>query len=314
MIATLTRSMIVLHAIVWTGLALLLVQLAGLSWLAALPAAASVLLGLRAAIVFNNYLLSGALRQTTGAGKQVPFMRMTGCILQEFWWSMVCWFWLFPVGRPFSVTANDPGQLSVLLLHGYGANSGFWLPLSRRLRLAGISHAAIDLEPVLASIDDYASQISAAMDRLCEASGCTQLIVIGHSMGGLAARACLRTFGSSRVACLITLGTPHFGSTLAGYGVGLNARQMLPPGADSLEWVAKLDASEDTATRSLFICVSSRHDNIVSPQDSARLPGATNIVLDLLGHVALGFDAKLGDELIAEISSIRQNRSRSRNQ
>jgi triacylglycerol esterase/lipase EstA (alpha/beta hydrolase family) len=128
-------------------------------------------------------------------------------------------------------------------------------------------------------------------------------------MGGLAARAWLRACGSQRAARIITLGTPHFGSTLAGYGLGKNARQMLTPAGDASSWIAQLDASENAELRSLFVSVGTRHDNIVSPQSSALLPGATNITLDLVGHVALGFDAGVGEQVLAEIMSVRRSRS-----
>jgi pimeloyl-ACP methyl ester carboxylesterase len=39
----------------------------------------------------------------------------------------------------------------VLLLHGYGCNSGYWAHLAPRLDAARISHASVDLEPVWAT-------------------------------------------------------------------------------------------------------------------------------------------------------------------
>lgn len=64
------------------------------------------------------------------------------------------------------------------------------------------------------------------------------LLLVGHSMGGLVARAYLRRYGELRVARLITLGTPHRGSLLAHLGIGRNARQM-EPGSVWLRELAK---------------------------------------------------------------------------
>lgn len=309
MIAALTRSMIALQAILLFLVAWGLMKLGWPGWQWALPTAALMLIAIRAAIIFNNYLLSAALKQPMDGGGRVPAFRFAARITQEFWWSMVCWFRLFPTGRPFLVVTGDAGRPPVLMLHGYGANAAFWQPFSRKLAQAGISHSAVDLEPVLAGIDDYAPLIGDAVDALCRASGAPRVILLCHSMGGLAARAWLRQCGPDRVARIITLGTPHHGSTLAGYGLGLNARQMLPPAGEPSDWLTALAAAEDEARRALFVSIYSRHDNIVAPQSSAILPGARNVGLDLVGHVALGFDREVGERVLAEIISVRQSRS-----
>ncbi len=309
MIASLTRAMIALQLLSFAAIALLLMKFAKFGWPGATISSALLLLLARASIIVNNYFLSGAVRQPAANGARAPRVALAGRIAQEFWCSLLCWFKLFPFGRPFTVLADGDTALPVLMLHGYGSNSGFWQAFSRRLSTAGISHAAVDLEPVLAGIDTYAAQIDAAARTLCSATGAPQVILLCHSMGGLAARAWLRACGSALAARVITLGTPHFGSTLAGYGMGTNAQQMLTPAGNPGSWIARLDASEDEEIRKLFVSVYTRHDNIVSPQSSAILPGASHIALDLVGHVALGFDDGVGERVLAEISSVRQSKS-----
>ncbi len=306
MIAALTRFFILLQLATLAALAFLFIRFGLVATpVLALLASAALLTSLRAAIIFNNYLLSGALKQRMGDGSRLPLWPMAGRIAQEFWCSMRCWWRLFPLARPAVVAINgDPG-LPVLMLHGFGANSGFWQPLAQRLQGAGISHATIDLEPVLGSIDDYAGLIEAQARQLCRASGATQLVVVGHSMGGLAARAWMRSYGHERVARLITLGTPHAGSWLASYGAGRNARQMVPPGADDGAWLNQLARSETLAMRERVLSIWSRHDNIVAPQDSAALPGSRQIALDLVGHVALGFDPAVHALVLDDIVAVR---------
>ena len=310
MIASLTRFIIVLQLATLAAISFLFVHFDVIATPApALLASAGLLSSLRAAIIINNYLLSGALKQRMGDGARAPALKLAARVAQEFWCSMLCWFRLFPFARPAVIAIEGDRGLPVLMLHGFGANSGFWLPLSRRLRKAGISHATVDLEPVLGSIDDYADLIDARATMLCQATGASELIVIGHSMGGLAARAWMRRHGSARVAQLITLGTPHFGSWLASYGSGINAGQMVPPGDDAGAWLNQLATSETPAMRARVLSIWSRHDNIVSPQDAALLPGATHVALDLVGHVALGFDPAVLDRVMVAISSVRQSRS-----
>ena len=312
MIARLTRFVILLQLLTLTGLSALFFSLGWIdSFAISLLCAAAILMLIRASIIFNNFFLSGALRQPMGDGQPAPLLSSSARMLQEFWYSMVCWFHLFPLARPFHIRFAGDAYPPVLLLHGYGANSGFWKPLSKRLSNAGIGHAAIDLEPILGSIDDYAEMIEMSAQQLCRDNGVETIVIVGHSMGGLAARAWLRRYGDHRLARLITLGTPHFGSTLAGYGLGENARQMLPPlsGKPSDDdWLTILASSEGSALREKMTSIYSRHDNIVSPQKSSQLPGATNVAFDLIGHVALGFDSQVIALLMNEITRARESR------
>lgn len=279
MIASLTRSIILLQMLALGGLAALPVHLQWLRWPGALLAAAASLTLLRAAIIFNNYLLSGALRQPMTDGRAAPKLPLLARIAQEIWGSMWCWFRLFPFARPFRVVHRSDGLPPVLMLHGYGANSGFWKP--------------------------FAALVEAEVDALLQASGASQVVLLCHSMGGLVARAWIRRHGLARVARVVTLGTPHFGSTLAGYGMGLNASQMQHANGQPSAWLAQLAASESDASRALFVSILTRHDNIVAPQSSAELPGATNIAIDLVGHVALGFDARVHQLTLSHILAAR---------
>lgn len=312
MIAHLTRIMILFQLLTLVFIAALLKQFQTLdSWSLALAASAAILMLVRASIVFNNFFLSGALRQPCADGRRLGLLTMALMMLREFWFSMLCWFRLFPFARPYDRHFEGDLRPPVLLLHGYGANSGFWERLHRRLSADRIGHGAVDLEPVLGSIDSYADHIEEAVHRLLEANHASSVIVVCHSMGGLAARAWLRRYGPQRVARVITLGTPHAGSLLAGYGIGINARQMLPSSAwnsGERHWLSALSTSEDSSVRSLLVSLWSRHDNIVMPQNSAELGHAKNIVVEGVGHVALGFDARVLDQVMQEISAARRSR------
>ena len=191
------------------------------------------------------------------------------------------YYMLRPIGLQLVPGARG---LPVLLIHGYACNSGYWLPMSKLLREAGISHYGIDLEPPGASIDDYVPQVQAAVARLRRETGSRQVIMVGHSMGGLVARAYLRQHGGAQLARVITLGTPHHGTALAHFGPGSNAAQMRRGSA----WLAGLAASEANTQRTLISSIYSVHDNIIAPQDSSALPGARNLVFGAIGHVALG--------------------------
>jgi pimeloyl-ACP methyl ester carboxylesterase len=298
MIASLTRSIILLQMLALVALAALVVHLQWLAWPGALLGSAAWLMLVRIAILFNNYLLSGVLRQPLTNGRPAPKLQLFIRIAQECWCSLRCWFHLFPSARTCRIRYENDARPPVLMLHGYGANSGYWKPFATLLAQDRISHAAIDLEPILADIDDYAKHIEHEVANLLMATGASQVILLCHSMGGLAARAWIRRYGPTRVARVITLGTPHFGSTLAGYGMGRNAMQMQNNGGEPSAWLAQLAASETDEVRALFVSISTQHDNIVAPQSSAILPGANNRMVNLIGHVALGFDQAMNRQTL----------------
>jgi pimeloyl-ACP methyl ester carboxylesterase len=186
----------------------------------------------------------------------------------------------------------------VILLHGYGCNSGYWSHLAPMLEAARISHACPDLAPLGASIDDYVPAVARAVEALCQATGAAQVVLVGHSMGGLTARAYLRAHGAARVARIITVGTPPHGSPLASLGPGANARQMQREN----DWLRTLAAGEGAEARALVTSIYSHHDNIVAPQTSSVLPGARNLAFGGIGHVALGADPRVLSCILHELA------------
>jgi triacylglycerol esterase/lipase EstA (alpha/beta hydrolase family) len=191
-------------------------------------------------------------------------------------------------------------------VHGYGANGGYWVHLAAMLDAAHVSHATVDLDPLFGDIDGYVPQVEEAARALCAATGAARLVVVGHSMGGLVARAWLRRGGAALAARVITLGTPHYGSMLARLAPGINGAQMRRGAGQRPEsaWLRALADGESAATRGLVTSIWSHHDNMVAPQDSSFLPGARNIEFGGIGHVALGRDPRVLAEVMREIDEV----------
>jgi triacylglycerol esterase/lipase EstA (alpha/beta hydrolase family) len=61
----------------------------------------------------------------------------------------------------------------------------------------------------------FADQVAAKIDAVLAATGAAQVTVVGHSMGGLVARAYLAKHGGAKVRRVVTIGTPHHGSVFA---------------------------------------------------------------------------------------------------
>jgi triacylglycerol lipase len=311
MIARITRILLLTQAIFAVAICVLAIKL----WSVANPFIAALLgliavLAFRLAITINNFYLAWRFRSPVPDGFNLNGRQTVRLILQEFQATM----WTSSWGMPFQSfdkhVASRPKGLPVLLVHGYGCNSGYWRSMSKVLAKAGITHYAINLEPVFASIDDYASVVHKAVEALRAETGTEKVVIVAHSMGGLAARAYVRDHSIAHVAKIITLGTPHRGTALAHHAVGINTEQMRwsPEGEHgvSSEWLQQLQEQEDEATRAPFVSIYSHHDNIISPQTSSHLSGAKNIELHGIGHVALALDPKVQAIVIDEILKASQ--------
>lgn len=278
----------------------LMILLAGLAGLVGLAG----LLLVRFAITLHNFQL--AARVASPCPEKLGKAQWLRLLLAEFYstlysssWAMLrCAFerhW-------FGASTTPP----VLMVHGYVCNSGYWHRLSRVLQRERINHFALDLEPVFGSIDDYVPMLRQAVESICRESGSEQVIIVAHSMGGLAARAYMRDYGSVRVARLITIGSPHHGTGIATRGPGVNSRQMewLAKDGSKSEWLQALDKAETPESRKLMTSIFSYQDNIISPQLSSVLDGAKNVPFVGIGHVELALHPKIHACVLDEIRSV----------
>jgi len=273
----------------------------------ALALGVGAVLLVRLLITANNFVLSARFSSATPAAFRLGALGRLRLFGEEFMATLLHSSWFMARARAGRRIYPDAAAPPVLLLHGYGCNSGYWTHLRRRLDAARISHASLDLEPVTGDIEDYVPLVQRAAEALCADSGAPRLIVVAHSMGGLVARAWMRAHGSARVARVITLGTPHHGTSLANFGVGRNAAQMRRAGAAGAgaesDWLRALAASESAATRALVTSIYTHHDNIIAPQTSSVLPGARNIEFGGIGHVALGRNPRILNRVMDEIAT-----------
>jgi triacylglycerol lipase len=183
--------------------------------------------------------------------------------------------------RALAARADDP---LIVMVHGWLCNAGLWRPLIRRLRRLGLENICnVTLRPVLGSIDTMAAALDEAVSPLRAAAPGRPVVLVTHSTGGLVARRWLQRLDTAARGSitLITIGCPHGGTRIARLGLGAAARQMRLGSA----WLADLNADE--RGRGDVICIASRTDDIVTPQENAQLPGAQAVVVPAVGHFGL---------------------------
>ncbi len=314
MVARITRILLFLQMAIAVALFVLAVKVWHIDSLAlAVAASIGLILLARLLITANNFFISWLYRSETPDALRLNRRQACRLFFGEFGASMASSSWTMAFHRFSKRSVRNPTALPVLLVHGYGCNSGYWHAMSKALAKARITHYAVDLEPILGSIDDYVPAVQRAVEAVCDETGQGKLIIVAHSMGGLVTRAYLRDHGRDRIAKVITLGTPHRGTGLANFGIGRSSMQMRWKGdaikGESSDWLSKLANTEDDALRALFVSIYSHHDNIVSPQTSSCLAGAANIEFHGIGHVALAFSPAIQARVIEEIRAASRQAS-----
>jgi pimeloyl-ACP methyl ester carboxylesterase len=189
---------------------------------------------------------------------------------------------------------NSAGRRSVVLVHGYLCNRGFWNSWMCRLHALGIPYCAVTLEPIFGSIDDAVAAIDRVVSEVTQATGLAP-VVVAHSMGGLSVRAWMRAQATDdRVHRVVTIGSPHQGAWLARYASSRNAKQMRigSPWLEALKW------SEPASRYRRFTCFYGRCDNMVFPMECATLPGADNRHVDEAAHIQMAHRDEVFGEVI----------------
>ncbi|GAA4411317.1 alpha/beta fold hydrolase [Quisquiliibacterium transsilvanicum] len=290
-IARILRILVLLELLCAAGLATWLGADAGWSWAAAVPAGLAAPLLVHAGVVGLNFGVASLAGSPTPEAQRLSLAGAASTYFREVADSIRTFQFALPWRHPAPLAGAGPSssEVPVLLVHGYFCNRQIWRPFAAWLAERGHAVEALDLDPAFCSIDDYVPQLSEAVRRLRERTGAHRVALIGHSMGGLVARAWIRSTGGDLAARVVTIGTPHRGTFHARLGLGEGTRQMRMDSA----WLQALDASEDAELRSRFTVLLSHHDNIVAPQSIQTLAGARTIEFSGIGHLSLAYDRRV---------------------
>lgn len=207
-----------------------------------------------------------------------------------------------------AVAQNRPG--TVVLVPGYGGSTSELEVLADRLRAAGhpavVVHLPGDGEADLQTyVPALATAVTAALG-----SGAPSVDVVGYSAGGIIARLWEAAGGAAVTRRVVTLGSPHHGTALAALGNSLlpvacpTACQQLVPGSALLD---RLNRGDETTPGPSWLSLWTGTDTVVTPPDSARLAGATNVELQRIcpglttTHSQLPGDAHVQDVVLAAL-------------
>ncbi|MGE4070273.1 MAG: esterase/lipase family protein [Lysobacterales bacterium] len=267
-----------LALLVWVALAL---RAQGWTWLGAASSVVLVWLLLQGLLLAFPYVLKWRLgdwsREIRGSLRQmlrtlsVEAGWMTRFYLIEHPWR----------GAPMQLQPADQ-RLPLLLVHGFLCNGAVWNPLAADLRAAGRSFASVSLEPSYRDFQQQLRDLDAAVSMWLAATGVSRLILIGHSMGGLLARA-YADRDPQRCAAVICVAAPHHGTYLGDWFHGLEGG----PPSPRCRWLQEYNARSQERIAVPALNLWSADDSIVLPAASAQLAATPEQALHGHGHMAL---------------------------
>ncbi|MER7622502.1 alpha/beta fold hydrolase [Streptomyces sp. NPDC126503] len=208
---------------------------------------------------------------------------------------------LSPAPVPDTDPAGDPdpdgevrrvratGRRPVVLLHGFVDNRSVFVMLRRALLRGGRDCVeSLNYSPLTCDLRTAAEVLGRRVEEIRERTGHDEVDVVGHSLGGLIARYYVqRLGGDTRVRTLVTLGTPHAGTTVAPLADAHPLVRQMRPGSEVLRELAE----PAPGCRTRFVSFWSDLDRVMVPVETARLRHADLVVHDVrvsgIGHLAL---------------------------
>jgi triacylglycerol lipase len=208
------------------------------------------------------------------------------------------------------VSQERPGP--VLLVPGYGGSTASLQALADRLIGSGRDATVVSLPGTgTGDLADAARVLGKAVDAALARTGAESVDVVGYSAGGVAARLWVAGGGADVARRVVTLGSPHHGTSLADLAGDLAAGQCplscIQLGIDS-DLLSRLNAGDETPDGPTWVSIWTTQDRTVTPPDSARLEGALNLPVQSvcaqarIGHGDLPRDPLVQAMVLAQLA------------
>ena len=299
LVAQILLTVLMASVLMGTVIAFILVNLLGWAALPALLAGLAAPLALHALFLLLGFLLAAWVGRQARLPRGAEVIDNGGLLKA---WLVECWVaWrAFLVAQPFLggqplASSRRTRRAPVLLVHGHLCNRAIWRPFASWLAARGHPVASVNLQPIFDPLERHTERVHSELRRLLRHTGAEQAILVGHSMGGIVARAMLRDYGHAQVAHLVTIGSPHKGTWFAHFGHQANVRQMRPGSA----FLRDLEAHEAENGLPPTTVALTLHDNVVTPQAAQTLPGALVIAWRGHGHIDLLYREAVYKRLLA---------------
>ena len=211
-----------------------------------------------------------------------------------------------PTAAPAAEQPPEDVPGPVLLVPGYGGRTTDLQPLADRLRATDRDVTVVALpDDGTGDLAGSAAELDRAAVEAMTRTGGESVDVVGYSAGGLIARLWVAESGAEVARRVVTLGSPHHGTTVADLATRY-APDRCPPGCQQMATasalLATLNAVDETPGDADWISIWTTQDSVVTPPESARLEGALNLpVQSVCAGARLSHGQLPGSPLVQEM-------------
>ena len=187
-----------------------------------------------------------------------------------------------------SARVVEPERRSpILFVHGWNSNGGIWVTMMDRFIADGYPAAELVSWSYNTAQSNAitAQELSSKVNEILVATGASKVDIITHSMGALSARYYIKNLGGgTKVDEFVSLGGPNHGTNTALFCGQTSCVEMRP----NSSFLTALNNRDETPGKVIrYATWWSACDQVINPQRSTILSGATNTQTACIDHSSL---------------------------
>lgn len=183
-------------------------------------------------------------------------------------------------------SAQDP----ILFVHGYLESASLWNTMIGRFEKDGYKKSELSAYTYNTSTSNKTlaeTEVKSHVESLLKATGATKVDIVAHSMGSLNSRWYVKFLGGEgKVDDWVSLGGPNHGTETANFCFSTSCVEMRV----GSKFLGELNAGDETPGTVNYGTWWSPCDEIINPDSSVSLSGATNTETACISHTALTTD------------------------
>jgi triacylglycerol lipase len=184
------------------------------------------------------------------------------------------------------VAATATAHTPILFVHGWSESESLWSTMIRNFEREGWRREELNNWRYNTSQSNVrtASEVARKVEEILSRTGAAKVDLITHSMGGLNTRYYVKNLGGTeKVEKWVSLGGPNHGTTTANFCLEESCREM----RIGSEFLTRLNEGDETPGTVGYATWWSSCDEIINPDESVLLSGATNNAAGCVTHTGL---------------------------